>query len=404
MHCLLIHQAFVSKGQGGGTRHFEFGEHLTQQGDHFTVIASDVSYLDGSAVTAPTEEQVSGIKIIRARTPRNIHKSFFHRVWGFVGFTINSVWLGWKNASRADIVMGTSPSLFQALGAWVVAALRRKPFLLEVRDLWPEFAVSMGVLKSPTLIFLSRKIESFLYWRSCHILVNSPAYVNYLRDRGVNESEISLIPNGVNPDMFDESSDITTLRSELGLNDAEFIVVYTGALGPANDIKTILDAAQRLLGEVDIKFILAGSGKSQHETATIVREKCLKNVELVGVLPKERVSKLLNAANCCVATLMNIPSFNTTYPNKVFDYMAAGKPTLLGIDGVIRSVIEESDGGVFFDPGDSKMLADAILLLRANELRCREMGENARKFVTERFNRKNHVVEFRSLLHKLADA
>jgi len=159
MHTLLIHQAFVSPHEAGGTRHYELAKHVVKAGDRFTIVASDLSYLSGKRATEKkglvTKQNINDICVFRAYTYSSIHKSFVWRVVSFFSFTFTSI-LASFGAGPVDLVMGTSPPIFQAISAWVVAKLRRKPFLLEIRDLWPEFAIDMGVLKNPILIYMSR--------------------------------------------------------------------------------------------------------------------------------------------------------------------------------------------------------------------------------------------------------
>src|SRR5690606_4284270 len=139
------------------------------------------------------EQTIDGVRILRTYILPALHRSFVWRVIAFISFMFTSVWAALR-AGQVDVVMGTTPPIFQAVSAWVVATLRRRPFLLEVRDLWPEFAIDMGVLKNPILIALSRWLERFLYARATHIVVNSPAYQEYLRDKHVPKSKISFIP------------------------------------------------------------------------------------------------------------------------------------------------------------------------------------------------------------------
>ena len=204
-------------------------------------MASDLCYQTGEPVVQRTglftERDMQGIRVLHAYTHRKLHHSFAWRVVSYLSFVVSSTWAGLR-AGPIDVVMGTSPPIFQFLSAWIVATLRRRPLLLEVRDLWPEFAVAMGVLTNPIIIKLARWGERFFYAQATHILVNSPAYRVYLIDQGVPADKISLIPNGVDPDMFDPCSDGAALRGELGL-DGQFVVTYAGALGQANDISTI---------------------------------------------------------------------------------------------------------------------------------------------------------------------
>ena len=387
MRVLLIHQGFVSPDQAGGTRHYELARHFVEQGHQFSIVASDLSYLTGQRVTdfarLMTKEELDGVKVFRAYTYPSLHRSFVWRVVSFLSFMFTSTWAALRTG-QLDVVMGTSPPIFQAVSAWVVATLRRRPFLLEIRDLWPEFAIDIGILQNPFLIKLSRWLENFLYARASHILVNSPAYRDYLLGKRVPAEKISVIPNGVDPHVFDPGGKGLRFREEWQLQ-RKFVVTYAGALGLANDIPTLLRAAGRLRDEPQIHFLLVGDGKERGNLEKLARHLELPNVTFNGALPKADMPEVLAASDACVAILKDIPMFRTTYPNKVFDYMAAARPTILVIDGVIRQVVEAAEGGIFVPPGDNDSLADAIRALSQDPQRAETMGMAARKYVVERF-------------------
>ncbi len=396
MHLLLIHQAFISPNDAGGTRHFEFARYLQSRGHTMTIVASDLNYLSGKRVAKSgglvSAETVEGISVLRARTLAVLHKSFVWRVISFFSFMASSI-IAATRAKDVDVVMGTTPPIFQAASAWAVAAMRRKPFLLEVRDLWPDFAIDMGVLKNPLLIKMSRWLEGFLYRRARHIIVNSPAYRDYLMRKGIPESKISLVPNGVDPAMFMPEAKGREVREKFGLGD-QFVASYAGAMGVANDLDTLLRAAERLKDHEDITILLVGDGKERPQLEQQVAERSLTNVAIIGPQPKNQMAQFLAASDACVAILKNIPMFATTYPNKVFDYMAAGRPTVLAIDGVIRDVMEEADGGIFVPPGNDAELAAAILRLHDARAEATRMGQRARKYVTEHLDRRTQAEKF----------
>jgi glycosyltransferase involved in cell wall biosynthesis len=404
MNILLLHQAFATPQQGGGTRHYELAQHLVARGDTFTVVTSDIGYLTGARVSERQglviEEQVDGLRILRAYTYPALHRSFIWRVFSFLSFMVTSVVAGLR-AGPVDLVMGTTPPIFQAASAWLVAALRRRPFLLEVRDLWPEFAIDMGVLTNPVLISLSRWLEHFLYARADHLLVNSPAYRDYLLGKGIAADKVTLIPNGVTPEMFFPERRGETLRARWDATN-KFVAMYAGALGLANDIPTILAAADLLRANPAIQFVLVGDGKERPALEEQVKQRGLTNVTFAGSQPKSAMADVLAAADVCLATLQNIPMFTTTYPNKVFDYMAAGRPTVLAIDGVIREVVEAAGGGVFVPPGDAHALALAVLALSTNPAVAAKMGRDARDYVAAHFNRAEQAEDFERLLAALA--
>jgi len=403
MKILLINQVFVSPNEPGHTRHFEMGQYLKARGHELVIVASNVNYQTGQSTdqqrAAGVEENLEGVRVLRSYIYPTLHRSYFWRIISFFSFMFSSIWTGLQ-VGDADIVMGTTPPIFQAFSAWVVAFVRRKPFLLEVRDLWPEFGISMGVLKNPVLIFLARLLEGFLYARATHILVNSPAYVDYLRGKGVPGSKVTFIAYGTDVDMFTPEVDGSNVREKFGLQD-KFVVLYAGALGQANDIYTLLRAAERLCTEDEIRFVLFGDGKERaHLQAEAVNRK-LSNVVFAGVCPKKEMPGILAASDVCLAILQDIPMFRTTYPNKVFDYMAAGRATVLVIDGVIRDVIETASGGVFVKPGDDEMLAKTILGLAKDPVHVKKMGASAREYIVRHLDRRDKLDETLKLFKSL---
>jgi glycosyltransferase involved in cell wall biosynthesis len=196
MHILLIHQAFASLDEAGGTRHYELARLLTSSGHRVTVITGTVNYLSGRAENSPSIEQQEGLTICRVPLYTAYHRSFFHRLLSFFSFTWNAFWAGLK-VKGVEVVWGTSPPIFQGLSAWALARWKRAPFLFEVRDLWPRFAVAMGVIRNPLLIKASESLESFLYRQADQVVINSPGFMDHVRSRGA--KRVALIPNGADP-------------------------------------------------------------------------------------------------------------------------------------------------------------------------------------------------------------
>jgi glycosyltransferase involved in cell wall biosynthesis len=408
MKILLINQSFVSPEEPGHTRHFEMAQYLRKHGHELVIVGSDINYQTGRQTTKRrrifenVEQNIDGIRILRAYVYPSLHRSYFWRTVSFFSFMFSSVWAALQ-VRDVDLVMGTTPPIFQAVSSWVVSLVRRKPFLLEVRDLWPEFGIGMGVLKNPIIIAMSRWLENFLYARATHILVNSPAYRKYLLEKGIPERKVTFIPYGTDVEMFNPEVDGTAIRRKLDTEE-KFVVLYAGALGAANDIYTLLRAADRLRSESKIQFVLFGDGKERVNIEEEVRRKDLPNVLLAGVYPKREMPFVLASSDVCLAILQNIAMFRTTYPNKVFDYMAAGRGTILAIDGVIREVIEASKGGVFVEPGDDKQLANTVLELSNDPERVQQMGKNAREYLVRHLDRRDRLDETLRFLQSLVKA
>jgi glycosyltransferase involved in cell wall biosynthesis len=285
---------------------------------------------------------------------------------------------------HVDLVWGTSPPIFQGLTAWMLARLKRKPFLFEVRDLWPYFAVAVGVLRQPLLIRLSQWLERFLYRRADIVVVNSPGYLDHVRSRGA--GIIELVPNGVDVSMFDPALDGKEFRNVLGIED-KYVVLYAGAHGMSNDLQVVLEAANNLREREDILFVFVGDGKEKKSLMAWSETQGLENTRFLPPVPKKEMPFVLAAADACIAILKPLEAYKTTFPNKVFDYMAAGRPVILAIDGVIREVVEGSGAGEFVVPGDSDALAAAVLRFADDPQAGKQMGIAGRKHAVEHFGR-----------------
>lgn len=404
MHILIIHQAFASLEEPGGTRHYEFARLLSARGHRVTVIASPVSYITGASF-APSGRRAGAnegeITILRASVYQALHKSFVHRVFAFISFMVSSFWLG-MGLKNVDIVWGTSPPIFQGVTAWSLARLKRAKFLFEVRDLWPQFAVAVGVLTNPTLIRASEWLEHFLYRHADRVIVNSPGYREHVEVRGA--KRVELIPNGADPSMFDPADDGGAFRQSNGL-EGKFVALYAGAHGMSNDLGVLLEAAKMLQDAIatsKIQIVLLGDGKEKANLQAHAKELGLQNVSFLPSVPKTEMAGALAGADACIAILKPLEEYKSTYPNKVFDYMAAGRPVVLAIDGVIRNVVDTAGCGLFVEPGNAAALARAVGELASDPQKSRQMGAQGRAYLERHFSRAFIGEKLLGLLEEMA--
>jgi glycosyltransferase involved in cell wall biosynthesis len=388
VHVLLIHQAFVSLDEPGGTRHHELARYLASQGHRVTIIASPISYLTGRSRQEKipwSDTQLDGehISIIRTYTYPALHRSFTFRLVSFFSFMVSSFVVG-LGVKDIDLVWGTSPPIFQGLTAWAISRIKRVPLLFEVRDLWPAFAIAVGVLRNPVLIRLSEWLESFLYRHANQVIVNSPGYIQHVKHRGA--QKVELVPNGTDTTMFNPRVSGSNFRKVHQLN-SKFIALYAGAHGLSNDLGVVLDAARELLPDKRIVIILLGDGKDKPDLQQQAIRQGLDNVLFLPPIPKIEMPSAIAAADVCIAILKPLEMYKTTYPNKVFDYMSSGKPVILAIDGVIREVVEQAEAGIAVTPGDSHALSQAILYLSHHPEKAQTMGDNAHQYVEDYFDR-----------------
>jgi len=399
MHILLIHQAFTTIGSAGGTRHYEIARYLAKKGHKITVITSPVSYLTGEKESAgynPLDRAIldEQIHILYCYTSKGMHKGFFPRLFAFFSFMVSSFFKA-LSVPDVDIVWGTSPNLFQGFTAWLSARWKNVAFLFEIRDLWPDFAIELGILKNPFLIYFSKKLEKFLYQHADQLIVNSPGFIQPIQK--ISGKIPVLIANGSDPEMFRSSDQGEAFRKQYNL-EKSFVVMYCGAHGPANDLDVILDAAEILQNRSDIKFVLVGSGKDKNTLMENAAQRNLKNVIFAPPFSKEKIANVIAASNAGLAILKPIPLFKTTYPNKVFDTMAARKPVLVQIDGVIRELVETYNAGIFVEPGNPYALAVAVRALADDPERCQKMGMNGYQAICKDFSREKSAYLIENIL------
>ena len=403
MHVLLIHQAYAGPQDPGGTRHHELASYLAARGHRTTIIASEVSYLTGARVAAGTTEETPGVRVIRL-PGSDLHRSFAARGTSFARFSAGALRAALRT-SDVDVVWGTTPPLPQLLPAWLASLRAPGGLVVEERDLWPEFAIGMGALKDGALSDAVLAFKRWVYRRARRVVINSPGFLPFLRGYGVPEHKIQVVPNGVDPLLFDPDARGAEQRcawgaGARGARGERFVVLYAGALGPANALEVVLEAAVTLRATRAL-FVLVGDGKARAELGHRAAELALDNVLFVPAQPKERVPGLIAAADACLASLRDIPLFRTTYPNKVFDYMAGGRPVLLQIDGVIRDVVEQARAGLFVAPGDARALAAAVRQMMDQPEAAREMGRRGRVAVCERFDRRLQGRQIEALFEEL---
>ncbi len=415
MHILIIHQAFASINEPGGTRHHELAQVLTARGHRVTVIASPVSYLTGTPLRlSPFSEKMGrekeggALTILHAAVYDAHHKSFLHRVLAFLSFMLSSFWIG-LGVKNVDVVWGTSPPIFQGVTAWALARLKGAKFLFEVRDLWPRFAIAVGVLRNVWLIRASEWLERTLYRSADRVMVNSPAYVSYVKEVTLSGGwkpkskawNVELIPNGADPSMFDPADDGADFRQAHHLAE-KFVVMYAGAHGMSNDLEVVLEAARQLAEDTpEVEIVLVGDGKEKSALMARAAAMSLPNVTFLPPVPKADMAEALAAADACIAILKPLEEYKWTYPNKVFDYMAAGRPVALAIDGVIREVVEAADCGRFAAPGNPSALAEAIRQLARDRQRSRVMGLRGRAYLEAHFNRETMAANLLKMLEAM---
>ncbi len=407
MNILIIHQYYLMPGQPGGSRFNEFARLWAERGHRVTVVAGTVDYATGE--TPPryrgrwvVREQDGAVQVLRCHVPASYARSFQGRMWAFLGFTLSSA-TGALAAAAPDVVLATSPPLNTCVPGWVAARVRRVPWIFEVRDLWPESAVTTGVLREGGLMARGLyALEGWAYHDADRINVLTPAFREDIVRRGLAPQEkIVFVPNGADVSLFTPGPRDNEARRRLGWGD-RFVVMYAGAHGRANAVTQLVDAAQLLGDRPDILIASVGDGPERAAAEAQARQRRLANILFCGPQPKERMPAIVQACDVGAAVLQNNPTFRTVYPNKVFDYMACERPTLLAIDGVARRLVcEQAGAGVFATPEDPRAIAAAIRGLADDPEGCRRMGQAGRRWVLQNATRESLAERYLQVMEQV---
>jgi len=404
MKILVIHQQFVGPGMSGGSRMNELSRHWVRQGHEVTVVAGTVAYDTGKAPEAYrgkffVREEVEGVRVLRTYIASGYHASFLRRLLSLLSFMVTS-FLGGLRVGRHEVVVATSPPLFVGLSGWLLACCWRCPFVFEVRDLWPQSAVDLGLLRNPLAIRLAEWLEKFIYQRADRTCILLPYFRSVIEQKGVSAEKIFYIPNAADLELFAQARTREESRRALGF-DSEFLVLYLGAHGTANHLLQVLEAARRLADFPEIHLLLVGDGIEKPRLKQVAQEWSLARVHFLDPVPKTEVPDLCRAVDAGLVVLKKVETFKHAYPNKLFDYLAAELPVVCGLDGTARELVEHADAGLYAEPENADAIAHAILhLYRHPEERAR-MGANGRRFVEQNFRRDKLADIYMGQLHAL---
>lgn len=410
MKIAIVHQYYLMPGQSGGSRFNEMARMWSEQGHHVTVIAGTVDYGAGKSPDRYrgkwiTTEADGPVTVYRCHVPDSYGRSYLGRMWAFLGFTFSSCTAALR-IRRPDIVVATSPPLIAVIPGWIAARFRRKPcpWIFEIRDLWPESAITTGVLRERSLLTrLLYSLEKFGCRSADRVNVLTPAFQEDIERRALASSaKILFVPNGADIENFIPGPRDNAVRREFGWGD-RFVAMYAGAHGRANALGQLIDAAELLRDRPDLLIACVGDGPDRSKLQAEADRRGLHNIIFHGPQPKSRMPDIVNACDVGLAVLQNNPTFRTVYPNKVFDYMSSARPVLLAIDGIARTLVcDQAEAGIFVEPENAACLADAFCSLSADPEARARMGKNGRSWVVANAGRTALAARYLAAMEDLA--
>ncbi len=330
-------------------------------------------------------ETRDGISVVRVWTFVTANEGFLKRTLNYISYMCSAVIVSFF-LPKADVVLSTSPQFFNGLAGYFVSKLRRIPWVLEIRDLWPESIVAVGAINRHAIITMLEWVERFAYRNADRIVPVTDSFKTHMQSKGIEAGKITVVKNGVDLAQFAPLDGMSALAEELGVK-GKFVVSYFGTHGMAHHLETVFHAARRLGSSKNIVFLMVGDGAERQALVQMRDKMALDNVLMLDQQPKSRMREFWALSNISLVLLKKSDLFKTVIPSKIFESLAMAKPIILGVEGESAELLEAAKAGICIEPEQADDLAARVLELSQNPERCRQLGRNGRQYVMEHFDR-----------------
>ncbi len=367
MKILFITDNFPPEVNAPATRTYEHCRQWSAAGDQVTVITCAPNFPqgkvhDGYRNKLCQREIMDGIEVIRVWSYITANEGFAKRVLDYLSFAFTSFWAGlFKDY---DVIIATSPQFFTTFSGFALSKIRRKPWVFELRDLWPESIKAVGAMESGLLIKFLEKIELFMYRDADLVVPVTWAFKENLERRGIDAGKIMVVPNGANLDLYQPQEKDRDLLAALEL-EGKFVIGYIGTHGLAHGLDFIIRAAAKI-DDPSLHFLFIGAGAAKADAVRLASDLKVGNVTFLDPVAKEEVGRYLSVTDAALVPLRRSDTFKTVIPSKIFESAAMGKPILLGVDGQARQIVEQFDAGLYFEPENEVSFMEAVSRLAAD--------------------------------------
>ncbi len=352
MRILFLTDNFPPEMNAPATRTWEHCKEWVNLGVNVTVITCAPNFPEGKVFKGYKNkfiqtELIDGIKVVRVWSYISANNGFLKRIIDYTSYAIMSFIVGlWY---KCDVIIATSPQFFTTISGYALSVFKRKPWIFELRDLWPESIRAVGAMENKRILDFFEKIELFLYKKATLIIPVTDSFKQNLINRGINESKIKVIKNGVDLSVYKPIEKDSQLLEKYQLKN-KFIVSYIGTHGMAHNLSFILDSIKDLNG--DIHFLFIGGGASKEKLLNQAKHLNLNNCTFLDFVPKSEISKYISIIDVALVNLKKSDTFKTVIPSKIFENAAMRKPILLGVEGESAQIINSYKAGECFTPED----------------------------------------------------
>ena len=381
MNILFLTDNFPPEVNAPATRTYEHAKEWVKKGARVTIITCNPNFPQGKLYEGYSNklrqtEYRDGIKVIRVWSYMSANKGFLKRTLDYLSYAFSASVAGLFE--KSDLIVATSPQFFTTWAGWFLSKIKGKPWVFELRDLWPESIATVGALNSEGRLYsFLEKIELHLYKSANKVIPNTPAFKDNLIRRGIDSGKIHVIPNGANMELFKPVNVNAALKKRLGIAE-EMVVGYVGTHGLAHS----LDFIVKTIHEYQIKnchFLFIGDGAVKKDLITYVEKHQLKNITFHDPVSKDDIPDYLSVVDIALVPLKRSDTFKTVIPSKIFESGAMGIPILLGVEGQAKEIIEKYGAGLCFKPEDSGSFKEKLDQLISDKTLYSELSDNGLK-------------------------
>lgn len=377
---LYLHQYFNTNNNTGGTRSYEFAKALIDNGYYVYMVS-------GKTINRKNIENLDNFDFFSTNTKYSNSMSYLRKIFTFLNYIVKSIVIGIK-LKGIDFVFATSTPLTIAIPGYILSRHHKAKFIFEVRDVWPDVPIELGVIKNKLLIKILKKFELFIYNKANHIIVASRGMLNNLLNKGVNRNKISVITNMANVKLFNSVRvNKDKEKNMLKLSD-NFICIHPGAMGFVNGLDYLLDVAKKI-GKIDteVKFLLIGDGKERGHLLTRKNTENINNVIFLKSIPKTSIIKMIKSSDLGIMIVRNFKILEDNSANKFFDFLASGLPILINYAGWQKEELDLYKLGFSCSSTDYYDMVEKILYLKRNKELYKEMSKNSKALAKDKFSR-----------------
>ncbi len=406
MRILYVSQYFPPEMGAPSARVFELAREWVRGGHEVSVLTGFAHHPTGVKAKGDRwrwtrREEVEGIDVVRSYVYATANKGTVKRMMSYASFMGSAAMIGSVRIKRPDVVIATSPQLLCGVAGYILSKRFRRPFVFEVRDLWPESIMAVDAMKEGRVIGGLKRVANFLYRKSDRIVTVGQGYKRAIEEKyGVEPSHIEVVPNGIDTSLFIPGERNNEVKREFGWGD-KTVLMYLGTHGMAHALHVVVEAAQQLKDDKQYHFVFVGEGAEKSRLKAMAGKWGLGNVQFIDQQAKERIPAFYSACDIGLVTLRDTPLFQEVLPSKIFEYLAMERPVLISVGGEARRLVEAANGGVYVEPENADALVGAIRQHAGDRKALEQMGQNGREFVLSNYDRRIQAKAYLEILHRV---